>query len=103
MKNYKTIQEVRDCDELTDIEKVQIEFHAENFYGLKLALESYKEVEVYEGSAIGYARRLFDESYTFSDSVAPYIDYEAFANDLLLEEIYQFNNTYLIIHVSDLY
>ena len=103
MKDYKTIQEVRDCEELSAIEKVKIEYHADQFYGLKLALQSYKEVEIYEGDALDYATDLFNELYDFSDSVAQFIDYKKYADFLLLEEIYQFNDQYLIINAAEIY
>ena len=100
MKDYKTIQEVRDCEELSAIEKVQIEYY-EDLYYLSDALANYENVEVFEGSAIDYATDLFNELYGFSESVAPYIDYKAFCNDLVLGgDIYEFNDQYLITNAN---
>ena len=103
MKNYKTIQEVRDCKELSAIEKVKIEYY-EDMYCLSDALANHADVEVFEGSAIDYATDLFNKIfglYDFSDSVAPYIDYKAFCNDLVLgHDIYQFNDQYLITNAN---
>ena len=102
MKNYKTIQEVRDCKELSAIEKVKIEYYESTHYSND-ALEQYGKVEVFEGSAIDYATDLFNECYDFSDSVEPFIDYTAFCNDLIARgDIKQFNDQYLITNANDI-
>ena len=96
MKDYKTIQEVRDCEELSEVKKVKIEYYADR-YSLSDAIANHLEVEVFEGSAIEYATDLFNLCYDFSDNVEPYIDYKAFCNDLIADgDIYEFNHKYLI-------
>ena len=100
MKDYKTIQEVRDCEELSAIEKVQIEYY-EDMYYLSDALANHADVEVFEGSAIDYATQYFTESYNISDEIIGYIDFDAFCNDLIVGgDIKQFNDQYLITNAN---
>ena len=101
MKNYKSIHEVICCEELSEIEKVQIEFHSDNFNGFETALKHYQDVEVYEGTALEYATEVFNERYDVSDEIERFIDYELFFNDLILRgDICQFNHKYLIINID---
>ena len=96
MKDYKTIQEVRDCEELSAIEKVQIEYY-EDLYYLSDALANYADVEVFEGSAIEYATQYFTETYNISDEIIGYIDFDAFCSDFIARnDIKQFDDQYLI-------
>lgn len=100
MKNYKTIQEVRDCEELSEVEKIQIEYY-EDMYCLSEALENYKNVDVQKVEGIDYAAQLFNEIYTINDGIIGYIDYEAFYNDLIVGgDIYQFNDEYIITNAN---
>ena len=73
-------------DELEEHEAVAVAYLME-YGGLswKEAKEDREEPIVYEGSLLDVATELFDETHDIPDAIAPYIDYEKFANDCRLE------------------
>ena len=87
-------------EELEDLDHqalIALSFLLSCGYNITGALERYQEVSVQTISAVDYAYDLIDETVTVPESLRHYIDYEAIARDMLINnEIVEWSSAYLI-------
>jgi antirestriction protein len=73
-------------EDLDETSVVQLAYLLECGYNLDDALDRYEDVCLFEGTASDYAYDLINETTEISESLRGYIDYDATARDMQLNE-----------------